>query len=112
MPTSVDLKCPHKKCGLPMRVVRVDDESVKCVCRGKFPHETIYTKKYFQRFLNPKNVRGDLPQECPKCGMPIRERSRTVQNDAKQLGRVDCQRCQTSFLYDRGINCWVEMETE
>jgi len=110
MPTSVNLKCPHRGCGLPLRVVRVDDKTVKFKCRKD--HERSYTKKYLQRFLSPENVRGDLPQECPKCYTPICVRDRVAQNDAKKRGRVECSVCGTTWVYDPNTRTWIIEECE
>lgn len=105
MPTQLDMKCPTKGCGLPLRIVAADDKSVTCECANG--HRKQYTRRYFKRFSSPENIRGDLPQECPRCYKPIRERGRTVQNDAKKLGKISCSNCQTTLLYDANTNKWI-----
>jgi len=104
-PTALDMKCPVKGCKLPLCIVLTDNEYVICECANG--HRRQYTRGYFRRFQSPDNVRGDLAQECPKCHKPIRERSRTAQNDAKGLGRIECSCCQTALLYDSNTQKWV-----
>ncbi|MBU1092087.1 hypothetical protein KJ836_00155 [Patescibacteria group bacterium] len=104
-PTSVNIRCPVRGCRLPLRVVTVDaNGDVTCECASG--HRKQYTKQYFQRFLSPENVRADLPQACPACHKPIRERSRTAQDYAKEIGRVECSCCQTMLIYNPNTNKW------
>ena len=108
-PTQVDIKCPIKGCGLPLRVVSNDGIFVICKCAKG--HRKQYTKRYFKRFLSPENIRGDLSQECPQCYTPIKERSRTLQGDAKEIGRIECSICGMILLYDPNIHKWVPADS-
>ena len=105
MPTSVDLKCPHKGCGLPLRIARKEDKKTKFTCDNK--HETFYTERYLKRFLSSENVRGDLSKECSRCHTPICVRDRVAQDDAKQRGRVECSVCGLVQVYRADIGKWV-----
>lgn len=108
-PTQVDLKCPIKGCNLPLRIVVDNGDYVICKCANE--HRKRYTKRYFKRFLPPENIRGDLPQGCPRCRTPIKERSRTLQSDAKKIGRIDCSVCGITLLYDSNSHKWVPADS-
>ena len=108
-PTQVDIKCPTRGCGLPLRLVSDDGTSVTCRCAEG--HITKYTKRYFRRFLSPENIRGDFSQECPQCHTPIKERGCTLQGDAKEIGRIECSICGITLLYDSNTHKWVVAES-
>lgn len=104
-PTSLDIKCSTRGCNLPVRIVKVGADYVVCKCADG--HRRQYTRRYFKRFLDPKNIRADVPQECPVCHTLIRDRTRTAQNDAKEIGRADCSVCETTLLYDPNTRKWI-----
>lgn len=105
MPTAVYLKCP-KGCGLPLRLTHVDSEgrrTYKCSNGHTVKHSAVYGNRSSCTGVNP----GKVPENCSQCQKPIREKSITAQNDAKELGRIECGCCGTMFLYDANTHEWV-----
>lgn len=111
--TNVRLKCSKrsrgKKCGLSLVLKRVDSDGSHIFECGA-GHRTTYTAVYMQRFGREADLRGDLPKVCPVCRNPIRENSKTFQNQAKDIRRGSCSRCQTELVFNPDTNEWEECE--
>ena len=102
MATEVFLKC--NKCKLPLTARGKLGDRVKLTCANG--HVKTYSSRYVRRFQQAADYKGDLPSECPACKRPIREKSRTFQDAAKPLGRIECV-CGYALYYDANTHTWV-----
>ena len=111
--TNVRLRCSKRikgvKCGLPLVLKHVDSDGGH-IFECANGHRTRYTEIYMKRFGPETDLRGDLPQVCPTCRNPIRERSRTLQHDAKHIGKISCSRCNTELYFNPDTRRWEVAE--
>jgi|GEM_PF-6266920 hypothetical protein len=49
----------------------------------------------------------ELPDSCPVCSMPLRDKNRVTQEDAQTIGRIICDKCQCAWVWNQAEQQWI-----